>query len=112
MARAELPIQVDEGLTITDIHIQDNNIVYEAVCDETMYDIDAIRESSDMVADEMLRSASSDADMCATFDLCKVSHTGLIYVYHGKQSGKTAQVKISSDMIRTQHITPAQASIY
>lgn len=112
MARTELPLQIDEGITITGIQIQGNNIIYEALCDETMYDIDAIRESSEMVADEMLRSASSDTDMCATLDLCKVSHTGLIYVFRGKQSGKTAQVEISSDIIRAQHITPAQASIY
>jgi hypothetical protein len=111
MQSKQFPIAVDEGMTATGMHLEGNNIVYEVDCDESIYSIDAIRDSSNDIVTEILSSASSDADICALFDLCKVSHTGLIYRYKGKQSGDVASIQISSDVIRERHQTPSQAYV-
>lgn len=112
MQKKSFPIRADQGIVLTDMTLEGNNIVCYATCDESIYDIEAIGMTSNDIALTLVKEGHTDDEICALLDLCKVSHTGLVYRYFGVQSGKKADVEISSDLIRKYHKTPSQVSIY
>lgn len=107
-----LPIKIDEGMTITGMTIRDNNIVVMVDIDECLYDLDAFKVFSDEFANNILSEANSgDPELGALLDLCKVSHTGLTYRMVGNYSKRCCDMNISSEQIRQHRITPPQVNI-
>lgn len=112
LGEQKFPLKIDEGLVATGMKVKGSNIIYDIICDEQLYDIENIRNSSDILAHEMINASKGDPSMCAILDLCKVSNTGMIYQYKGKQSGNTASIVLSNKLIRNLHKTPSQIHIY
>jgi hypothetical protein len=107
-----LPIKIEEGLTITKLYLEDNNIVNEIIVDEDLYDISAFRENMDVISSSMMEEANNgDPESGALLDLCKVSHTGLIYRMIGERSKQSADVILTSEFIRTYRNIPSQVNI-
>lgn len=109
----ELPMTIEDGMTITKMNLEGRNIVITVEMDENLYDIDLLRESAGDLATSLIDEANSgDPEIGAFLDLCKVSHSGLTYRYKGNYTGKYADVNLSSDMIRNLRITPHQLNIH
>lgn len=107
------PIQAEDGMIITGMSLEDNNIVVLAELDENLYDINLLKEASYDFGYSLLEEANNgDPELGAMFDLCKISHTGLIYRMKGKQSSHYCDMEISSDEIRRLRKTPTQVNIH
>lgn len=110
---SNLPIKIDEGMTMTGMTIRDNNIVVMVGIDESLYDLDAFKVVSDEFANNILNEANSgDPELGALLDLCKISHTGLTYRMIGNYSKKYCDMNISSEQIGQHRITPPQVNIH
>lgn len=109
--RVNLPMQIEEGIVITDYHLDGENIVITAEMDENLYSIDELSANISAVKNSMIKDGVNDADSKALFDLCKVSHTGLVYRYVGNHSRRQCNVVITSDEIRRLVPTPSNVNI-
>lgn len=107
-----LPMQIDEGMVMTGMKLEDNNIVVTVKMEEKLYDLDVLEESSAELAASMLDEANAgDPELGALFDLCKVSHSGLIYRVIGSKSNRLVDMGLSSEYIRKGRKTPPQVNI-
>ena len=109
--KVNLPMKIEEGITLTDYGLDGDNIVITAEMDEYLYSIDQLSENIGAVKSSLLEDGINDADSRALYDLCKVSHTGLIYRYVGNLTHKQCDVVISSDEIRRLVPTPSNVNI-
>ena len=108
---ANLPMQIGEGIVMTDYSLDGENIVITAEMDENLYSIDELNANISAVKNSMIKDGVNDADSKALFDLCKVSHTGLVYRYVGNHSRRQCNVVITSDEIRRLVPTPSSVNI-
>ena len=109
--KVNLPMKIEEGITLTDYGLDGDNIVITAEMDEYLYSIDQLSENIGAVKSSILEDGINDADSRALYDLCKVSHTGLIYRYVGNLTHNNCDVFISSDEIRRLVPTPSNVNI-
>ena len=110
--KEQLPMEIDEGMTMTDYELDGNNIIMTIIVDEDLYELDAFRENEELIRESMVDEGQYDPESKALLDLCKVSHTGLIYRTVGNKSKKKVDVHISSDYIRQQVTTPSTVNIH
>lgn len=107
-----LPIQIDEGMVMTGMKLEDNNIVVTVKLSEELYDLNVLNESSAELAASMLDEANAgDPELGALFDLCKVSHSGLIYRVIGSKTNRLVDMGLSCECIRKGRKTPSQVNI-
>lgn len=112
METAGLPTQIDEGLIMTGMKLEGNNIVVLVKMSEELYNLDVLEESSSELAASMLDEANAgDPELGALFDLCKISHSGLIYRISGSKSNRKVDMSLSCEQIRNGRKTPAQVNI-
>lgn len=109
--RANLPMQIEEGIRMTNYSLDGENIVITAEMDESLYSIDELNKNINAVKNSMIENGVKDADSKALLDLCKVSHTGLVYRYVGNNTHKQCNIVISSDEIRRLVPTPSNVNI-
>ena len=102
--KEQLPMEIDEGMIMTDYTLDGDNILVTMIVDEDLYEMDAFRENADLIRESMVDEGQNDPEAKALLDLCKVSHTGLVYRIVGSKTKKYVDVQISSDYIR-QHVT-------
>lgn len=107
-----LPTQIDEGIVMTGMRLEGNNIVVSVNMSEELYNLDILEESSSELAASMLNEANAgDPELGALFDLCKVSHSGLIYRAIGSKTNRHVDMELSSEQIRKSRTTPSQINI-
>ena len=108
----EYPVQADEGMLLTGLELEGNNVVINALLDENIYDITAFNGYDDEFAQTIIDEANAgDVEIGALLDLCKVSHSGISYRMKGDQSKKQYDLTISSEKIRSQRKTPPQIKL-
>ncbi len=108
----QLPMEIDEGMVMTAYKLEGDNIVITMVLDENLYEIDAFEENEEIIKESMMEEGVNDPDSKALLDLCKVSHTGLIYRMVGSITKRHVDVKLSSDYICKNVITPSSVNIH
>lgn len=107
-----LPAQIDEGMVMTGMKLEGNNIVVYVKMSEELYDLDVLNESSAELAASMLDEANAgDPELGALFDLCKVSHSSLVYRAIGSKTNRHVDMGLSSEQIRKWRKTPSQVNI-
>ena len=109
--RTSLPLKLDEGFLLTDYSLEGENIAITIQLDENLYSIDTMASNKELVKESMFEEGLSDPSSKALLDLCKVSHSGLKYIFTGKQSHKTFDVLLSSNEIRKIVQTPSNVNI-
>lgn len=106
------PMEIDEGMVMIGMKLEDNNIVVTVKMSEEVYDLDVLNESSAELAASMLDEANAgDPELGALFDLCKISHSGLIYRVIGSKTNRQVDIGLSSEYIRKVRKTPSQVDI-
>ena len=109
--RTSLPLKLDEGFLMTDYSLEGENIAITIQLDENLYSIDTMASNRELVKESMFEEGLSDPSSKALLDLCKVSHSGLKYIFTGKQSHKSFDVLLSSNEIRKIVQTPSNVNI-
>ncbi len=98
-ANKEMPMEVAEGITITKVFDDGNNIIYLADIDDTIYPLDVIEEQKYELKENM-KSMLNTPDTKALFKLAGKLYRGLIYRYKGTTSGGKVDIKFSPKEIR------------
>ena len=89
------PIKADEGMVITGMELEDNNIVVLTTVDEDIYDISAFTAISDEFGQSLIDEANAgDPELGTLMDLCKISHSGIIYRIKGDQSNRHCDLSV------------------
>lgn len=109
--KSDLPIILDEGMIMTDYRLEGENIAIIVLIDEDLYSIDAMCDNKKLIIDAIIEEGLNQPESKALLDLCKVSHTGLIYRMVGDKTRKKCEMLISSNEIRHIVSTPANACI-
>lgn len=97
--RENLPMEIGEGMVMQDYLLDSDNIVIVITVDEDIYSVEEMYNNSDLIKVSMIEEGINNAESKALLDLCKVSHTGLVYRIIGNQTLKEFDVEISSDDI-------------
>ena len=109
--RSSLPMVIENGMLMTDYRLEGDNIAIIIQVDEDLYSIEKMHEKRSTIKESMIEESINDPDSKALLDLCKVSHTGLIYRMYGNQSYSSFEVEITSDEIRRFVNTPSNINI-
>lgn len=109
--RQGVPMDLGNGMVKTDCRLESPNIVYEFELDEDIYSIPMLRENSESAKGEMFSSLMKEPDGHALLDLCKVSHSGIVYRMVGNQTRQMVDIELSADEIRQNVATPATVNI-
>lgn len=109
--RANLPIKLDEGMMMTNYRLEDDNIVIVIALDDDIYSLSNMSNNIGLMKATIMEELCNDAEIKALLDMCKASHTGLVYRYVGVQSHMGVDVEISSDEIRRIVKTPDVVNI-
>lgn len=107
-----LPLQIDEGMTLTDFKLDENNIVINCELDESLYSISAMRSNKTLLKSSFIEGCLNDPELKSCFDLCKVSHTGLIFSYVGNSSHDKCVITIPAEEICAITQTPSNVNIH
>ena len=99
--KASCPMDVDEGLTMTDVNLIDGYVKYVYQCNEDAYDYDALTNQKPAVKDaiiaELTGQAETDKSVKAFLTALKQSETGLIYQYNIPGAEAPVEVQIEFD---------------
>ena len=109
--RASLPLEIDEGILLTDYSLEGENIVVNMKLDEKLYSIETMASNKELVKESMFEEALNDPSSKALLDMCKVSHSGLKYIFTGNHSHKSFDILLSSNEIRKIVQTPSNVNI-
>lgn len=110
--RASLPMELDEGLWLTDYKLEGDNIVVCLQIDESLYSIDEMSSNKDLIKEAMFEEGLKNPESKALLDMCKVSHSGLKYSYTGNRSRRTIDIELTSSEIRKIVQTPSTLNIH
>lgn len=109
--RTSLPLKIDEGMVIINYGLDGENIIITISIDENLYSLNELRKQKDFFKQTILQEGIRDPETKGLLDLCKVSHTGLVYRMTGSHSKRHCDILITSDEIRQTVPVPANVSI-
>ena len=109
--RLNLPMIVETGMIMTDYKLEEGNIVIVFDIDEDIYSIDEMNANGNLIKASILEEGVNNPDSRSLYEMCKISHTGLIYRMCGNQSYEIFEIKITSDEIRRVVKTPSNVNI-
>lgn len=76
-----------------------SNNIYTIQTDEMLYSIDEMLTNEEIIKASMIEERISQPERKVLLDLCKVSHSGLIYRIHGNHSQSIIKIDITCDEI-------------
>ena len=106
-----LPIVIDEGMVMVDCSLSNGNIITTVNIDERIYSLATLKANNEQLKKSIIENGLNDPESKSLFDMCKVSHTGLVYRYVGVSSRKRVDIIITSDEIRQFDPTPSSLNI-
>ena len=99
--KASCPMDVDEGLTMTDVNLLNGYVTYVYQCDEEVYDFDILTNQKPAVKEaviaELKGQAEPDKNVKAFLSALTQSGTGLIYQYNIPGAEAPVEVQIEHD---------------
>lgn len=97
--KIQLPQKVDEGMTLTDVQLNDKYFTYVYQCDESIIDFPTLRQNSALVKFSILNEIINPMDpvMKAMRELLKSTNHGMAYKYVGAKTGQSYTIYIKAD---------------
>ena len=95
--KKKTPMSVGYGITIVDIRVKGNQVIYDAECDESIIPIDVLKEKKSEAKESVISMLKdgSDPKMAQDVKFCKKHNVEIVYRYIGKTSGNTCEIKVS-----------------
>lgn len=87
-ANAECPEQIEEGLTMTEVKLEDGDLVYVIELDETVGTINELKLGAAFLRPVMAAqlTAKNDPDIVELINLVKEAKADIVYRFIGSQS--------------------------
>lgn len=94
---AKLPVKVEEGVTVTNFTVEDNDAVYYYMCEEPKVGMDAIAQAQQKMKENTRHSlqTTNDPETIHLLRMLRGASMGLIFRYKGTKSGRTVDVSYS-----------------
>ncbi len=97
VTNAQMPMEAGNGITITQLTIDGDYVIYDCSVDEDLISVEAIQESADEVKETLKQELSADEPASVMFiQMCKNAGKGIGYRYIGNQSGEECLVTIET----------------
>lgn len=98
----ELPMYAGNGVVITNIYVDSDNLVYIAECDEDKIDMDLLKASKKEAKKNILKllQDNSDEALIYSIKMCIKARRGMCYRYVGDTSGKECKIVIPISELR------------
>ncbi len=96
MANSQYPEKIDEGMEIVKMYDDGDNIVYECVLDENMYDIALIKTNGKYIKKNM-SALFDDPMMKRMIDLMCSLGKNLVFRYIGDKSNQSGDITFTTD---------------
>lgn len=94
--RGMLPMDLGNGLTMTDVRVIGKYVYYIIECDEDVLDVSLL--DSDVTKDAIRETLQdSDSDIQYFINICVNAGKGIAYQYVGDESGHTSTVRFSKE---------------
>lgn len=98
LTNLQYPMEIETGMTITHMTLEDGCVVYNVECDENLYSIAQIRANIVGARESIVEVLKSgDPSVKVFVDVCKEAHCDIAYRYVGDSSGDTCLIKVSCD---------------
>jgi len=96
-AKKQMPMDAGFGITVTDIKLLDDCMMYYATCDEDIIPIKLLKSNKSEMKKELKETFvdSSDSDIKMLVNMCKNAHIGIGYTYIGNKSHDKVIVQLS-----------------
>ena len=108
-----LPTNIGDGLTMTDMQLEGDYVVVTVECDEDIYSLSLLRlnkkEALRAILDEM--ASGDDEDVEAMRQAAVDEGIGFHYDYVGDRSGEVVRLTLTSDMLANPNSVATQAFI-
>lgn len=102
LTNAQLPVEIKAGMFLTQIRLEDKNVVYTVSVDEGQYSIDLLKGNcKDMKGILIAAMRVNDPAMKNFLTACKDSGRGIVYEYVGEKSKKNFQIEIAHKELQT-----------
>ena len=94
IANHMFPMDVENGIVITNISMEQGNVVYNATTDEDIVKISDIRSMKNEIYSSMLSEmqTSTDSEIVQMLSLCKDAHANIVYRYVGQKSNESVDI--------------------
>ncbi|RHP61522.1 hypothetical protein [Bacteroides sp. OF04-15BH] len=98
----KLPIDAGNGVVITNVYVDSENLVYIAECDEDKIDMDLLKASKREAKNNIVNSLKDNSNEALIFSvkMCIKARRGMCYRYVGDTSGKECKIVIPIDELR------------
>lgn len=101
LTNIQLPITIDEGFVFTEVYVKGNNVLFRYEVDETILDLSEIENNQEQLKEILLAEMQSSQDVeKRIMQIAAESGKNLLYLYVGKNSGKTVSIIISNSEIK------------
>ncbi len=98
--RLQLPLQVDEVTTLTDIVIEDGNVGYIYELDEDKLPSEKMKDQLSVLKENIAKGLESDdVSMNMLVDALTKDHKGLVYRYVLNKSGEKVEITFSPEEV-------------
>ena len=109
--QSSLPMQIDEGMVITGYTLIDDNIMVVVEIDESVYSMSDFIDNYKLMKSSVIEELLTDPEGKVMLDLCKVSHSGLVYRMIGNFTQKSLDIVINQEEIRQFDPMPSNVTI-
>ena len=97
--RNELPMDMEDGLSMTGIRLSNDCLTFIVECvEDDDFDIDMLSsvksEIEKEISKELINQANDDEDYREMLDICKQTHRDIAFKYVGLSSGKSCTVRV------------------
>lgn len=96
ITNAQCPNDLGDGLTMINMTVEKDALVYNYIVDDNLYDINSFSEYSDDIKNSM-RESFSDPAVRQIIGLCKKTGRSLIYRYASSGTGESADIIFSAE---------------
>lgn len=98
VTNVHMPLNVENGVVVKNLVLDDDMVVYNVIMDESLYSIAALR-SNEMSLRDNLRSniSNNDPGMVRFIQICKKANVAIAYKYIGDTSGDSFLVRFECD---------------
>lgn len=109
--RANFPMKLGEGLVLNDVVAEDNNIALNITVDEELYSLENMAANKNEIKTSIIYEGLKVPECHALLEMCKISHTGLIYRMIGSKSHMVLNIEIAHDELFGIVDTPSQLNV-
>ena len=102
LTNIQMPIKIDLGMEITKMYREGNYLIYEFIVEESLYDINSLRNKMEENRAAILETVNNESDGASVEfrKACKNAGVGIGYRYIGKMTKQKGEIFFEADELK------------